>query len=321
MPVGLFHGEVAGFHGGFVGVDVFFVISGYLITTILMDDLAAGWFSLWHFYERRARRILPALMFVVLCSLPFAWMWFLPDAAEFGQSLAEGVPQRTAPSGATFASLARAAQAFAPNPGLGFECVEDRMTLDPACRTGDMPRTVLWGDSYAMHLAQALRDSLDAAPFVQHTMSSCAPIDTLAIRIADVRWQDCRAINAAAEDWVVNTVMIDTMILGAAFLAFEYPAFDADGGRLARQGLALRLVEGLGARVDRLRAAGKRVVLVAPPPENGQSLGRCVIRQKMVGVSISACDFDLGQTTPRNRAIADMLGQLGESLPVLDLAR
>ena len=61
-----------------MGVDVFFVISGYLITTILIEDIENNRFSLVNFYERRARRILPALFFVMLVCIPFAWMWMLP---------------------------------------------------------------------------------------------------------------------------------------------------------------------------------------------------------------------------------------------------
>ena len=64
----LFHAGMPGFAGGYVGVDVFFVISGFLITTILLGDLEAGRFSVLTFYERRARRILPALSLVVLCT-------------------------------------------------------------------------------------------------------------------------------------------------------------------------------------------------------------------------------------------------------------
>ena len=88
MPVILFHAGAAPFSGGFVGVDVFFVISGYLITTILIDELEQGRFSIINFYERRARRILPALFFVMLCTLPFAWAWMLPSQMkDFSLSL------------------------------------------------------------------------------------------------------------------------------------------------------------------------------------------------------------------------------------------
>ena len=88
LPVILFHAGFRTFSGGFVGVDVFFVISGYLIASIIMAELNAGTFSLVRFYERRARRILPALFVVLLACLPFAWIWLLPqDLKAFSQSL------------------------------------------------------------------------------------------------------------------------------------------------------------------------------------------------------------------------------------------
>ena len=73
---------------GYVGVDVFFVISGYLITTIIVNELEDKRFSLLGFYERRARRILPALCLVVLVTIPFAWLWLTPkDMKDFAQSV------------------------------------------------------------------------------------------------------------------------------------------------------------------------------------------------------------------------------------------
>jgi len=86
LPVVFYHAGL-GFPGGFVGVDVFFVISGYLITTLLADELGAGRFSLWRFYERRARRILPALLAVICASAIVAWALFMPtDLTLFGRS-------------------------------------------------------------------------------------------------------------------------------------------------------------------------------------------------------------------------------------------
>ncbi len=88
LPVILFHAGVDLFSGGYVGVDIFFVISGYLISSIIMSDLSDDKFTVRKFYERRARRILPALIFVVLCCLPFAWFWMLPaQLAQFGEGM------------------------------------------------------------------------------------------------------------------------------------------------------------------------------------------------------------------------------------------
>ena len=77
------------FKGGFIGVDIFFVISGYLITSIILKELVStGSFSFKYFYERRIRRILPALLFVMLVSLPFAKMYLLPvSLIDFSKSI------------------------------------------------------------------------------------------------------------------------------------------------------------------------------------------------------------------------------------------
>jgi peptidoglycan/LPS O-acetylase OafA/YrhL/lysophospholipase L1-like esterase len=83
-----FHAGFPAFDGGFVGVDIFFVISGYLITTILFDDLRKDRFSLARFYGRRVRRILPALLLMLLCCLPIAWWILVPvDLLAFAEAL------------------------------------------------------------------------------------------------------------------------------------------------------------------------------------------------------------------------------------------
>jgi peptidoglycan/LPS O-acetylase OafA/YrhL len=88
IPVVLYHAGFRRFSGGFVGVDVFFVISGYLITLLLLNDLNADRFSILTFYERRARRILPALVVVTLFCMPMACIFLMPAALkEFAESM------------------------------------------------------------------------------------------------------------------------------------------------------------------------------------------------------------------------------------------
>lgn len=88
VPVVLFHAGVTGFSGGYVGVDVFFVISGYLITHLIIKDLQNGRFSLLSFYERRARRIFPALIALILVCVPVAWVLMPPpDMKSFSASV------------------------------------------------------------------------------------------------------------------------------------------------------------------------------------------------------------------------------------------
>ena len=78
VPVVLYHAGVPWLSGGFIGVDVFFVISGFLITRVLHGELSSGRFSLIGFYERRARRILPALITVLLASFVAGYFLLMP---------------------------------------------------------------------------------------------------------------------------------------------------------------------------------------------------------------------------------------------------
>lgn len=82
VSVLLFHGGIAALSGGYVGVDVFFVISGFVIATKLAEEIEEQKFSIANFYVRRIRRILPALIFVVFGSYVAALVFFLPDAME-----------------------------------------------------------------------------------------------------------------------------------------------------------------------------------------------------------------------------------------------
>ena len=94
LAVILYHAEITIFNhqpfkGGFIGVDIFFVISGYLITSIILREIKfSGYFSFKKFYERRVRRILPVLLLVILVSLPLAWLYLLPlSFVDFSKSI------------------------------------------------------------------------------------------------------------------------------------------------------------------------------------------------------------------------------------------
>ena len=88
LPVIFYHADFSIFQGGYVGVDVFFVISGYLITSIILSEIFNTTFSIANFYERRARRILPALLFISSFTVFAAWSLLPPiEFKDFGQSL------------------------------------------------------------------------------------------------------------------------------------------------------------------------------------------------------------------------------------------
>ncbi len=88
VPVILFHIDIGLFTGGYVGVDVFFVISGFLIANILLSDISNDSFSIIRFYERRVRRIFPALFGVLIFSTIAAYFIKFPDDFKsYGESL------------------------------------------------------------------------------------------------------------------------------------------------------------------------------------------------------------------------------------------
>ena len=78
IAVMMFHAKIA-LSGGYVGVDIFFVISGYLITSVIVKDLQKGTFTFVAFWERRIRRILPAMSVVVVAVLVAGWFLLLPE--------------------------------------------------------------------------------------------------------------------------------------------------------------------------------------------------------------------------------------------------
>src|SRR5665213_609029 len=92
VPVLLYHAGIPGFPGGFVGVDIFFVISGYLICGMIDGDIRRGSFSLSTFYKRRALRILPALFTMFLVTSVLAYVYCLPvELEDYAKSLASAV--------------------------------------------------------------------------------------------------------------------------------------------------------------------------------------------------------------------------------------
>ena len=78
LSVIFFHAGFSWFQGGFIGVDVFFVISGYLITSIIQKEIDGGFFTLANFYERRARRIMPALFVTIVVTWIVALLLYMP---------------------------------------------------------------------------------------------------------------------------------------------------------------------------------------------------------------------------------------------------
>ena len=91
LVVVIFHAFPHALRAGFIGVDIFFVISGYLISSIIFERLRADTFSFWDFYARRIKRIFPALIIVMTSCYAFGWLALLTDEfAQLGKHIAAG---------------------------------------------------------------------------------------------------------------------------------------------------------------------------------------------------------------------------------------
>ncbi len=91
LSVVIFHAFPHWIKGGFIGVDVFFVISGYLISTIIFENLEKGTFSFSEFYIRRIKRIFPALLIVLAACMFFGWFVLLADEyTQIGKHVLSG---------------------------------------------------------------------------------------------------------------------------------------------------------------------------------------------------------------------------------------
>ena len=77
------------FKGGFIGVDIFFAISGYLLTLVILKGMvSANYFSLKNFYKEGIKKLLPVILFVMLVSLPLAWIFLFPTyLIDFSKSV------------------------------------------------------------------------------------------------------------------------------------------------------------------------------------------------------------------------------------------
>lgn len=88
----LFHFNILGFSAGFIGVDIFFVISGYLMTKIILDQIAQDRFSIWKFYLARGIRILPALLVLAVVVALVGWFLLIPEEYKtYGKHAASSV--------------------------------------------------------------------------------------------------------------------------------------------------------------------------------------------------------------------------------------
>ncbi len=184
------------------------------------------------------------------------------------------------------------AQIRRPNPGFSSSCeFKEIFTPKAECRNSDRPTFLVWGDSFAMHLVPGIAATSHSG-VIQATMSVCGPFVGIAPiddSIYNRAWAErCLSFNQSVLDYLATAKSIEVVVLSSPFSQYLdeprdddiWRTLDKRTGRLEEYKPDLaRSVEALRSTIEMIRAYGKRVVIVAPPPTAGFDVGRCLERK------------------------------------------
>lgn len=232
-----------------------------------------------------------------------------------------GAPFRTAPNGIRYSDFL-SDEKLEFNVGLDRACVKslDSAIASPVCRTSDNPSVLLWGDSYAMHLAKWLEYSDSAADVgvQQITKGACWPILGVAGReLSPAQARDCVAFNDAVLEWVSKQASISTVILSSPFHTAG-DVIDRAGRTIDNSDDTYGQAHILST-IQSLRALKKRVVIVSPPPNSGSDIGDCLLYAILWEDDLSRCDFTTRDYTDARIKSYRLLDEIGKDVPVVHL--
>lgn len=262
----------------------------------------------WRFVEvparQRGRWPLPSRTAVFAASTAVAASFIAVGGAGY---FTAGFPDRWGPE------IARLEARTVFNRGLAIEC-EEGFSLSPNCRTGERPEVLLWGDSYAMHLADGLKASAPLT-FIQHTKARCGPFMGIAPISATnpLAWaKQCLQFNDQVIDYARRTKSLKFAVLSSPFSQFvgeNARVLTRDGKIVRGQDVAMASFR---RTLDMLVELGIQPIIVAPPPSPGFDAGRCVLRAAKRGVSSDVCSFSLKAAIDRRRAVVDFLNAFAD---------
>jgi hypothetical protein len=199
----------------------------------------------------------------------------------------------------------------------------------PECRTSPSPRMGVWGDSFAMHLVPGIVATTDVG-VVQATRSSCGPfVDVAPFDDTDITigWaKECIAFNDSVIEYLEGASSIQTVVLASPFRHYVDGAAAPQPYRLLhRRGGSYTVGDGgvtealraMKATVARIRALGKRVVVVAPPPADGETnIAECLERRALglpvFGTAHSDCSLSVLSYRRHASRVLDFLARLPE---------
>ena len=204
---------------------------------------------------------------------------------------------RTSLSGQSFEDLEKR---IARNRGLSPDCASFTENLKN-CTVGNAPTALLWGDSYAMHTANALKSSRTQLSFIQHTLSACSPVLDIAVQneTHGIPFAEkCIAFNQDTLDWLANQPNIKFVILGSPWSTVTDPSSKIYNPKTKQVGLAGELGwQQFALTMSKIKELGKIPVVITATPTNGNEHGACVMRSLANKSDPTVCNFDVSEDT------------------------
>lgn len=237
----------------------------------------------------------------------------LSSAGGFGFILQseKGFDQRVIREGVTYRDL----DAFTKiNHGFGKTCIPDNTLALTDCANSKKPNALLWGDSFAMHLVDALLSSPTHLEFRQQTFSSCPPIlDYARIPKKNVKsWvEKCISYNKTTLAWIKSTPEIEYVILSSPFTYDRSAVISGEEKTPTAEVYYDLLVQTVSAIVE----AGKKPVIVSPPPASGKNIASCW-RRAFLFNKTETCDF---VNTAKREETNNLLSYRVKNAPIIRL--
>lgn len=210
------------------------------------------------------------------------------------------------------------------NYGLSQKC-EGNYPLPDVCTTSDKPEVLLWGDSNAMHLAQALTASNPEAKLVQATMSVCGPMLDVAPNDNNSKYVEdwsmrCIAFNDSVFAYLKDQSSIKYVVLSSAFRQYLNPNWKLltrDGSKLESRGNAESYFLNT---LKSIEEAGKIPIVISPTPQDGRNIGNCILKSVIHKLPTDLCDVSLETAKQTEPIIYEFLTNIGRSYEVIWLS-
>jgi hypothetical protein len=209
------------------------------------------------------------------------------------------------------------------NHGISNECTEkmniSKVINNPNCKIGNEPKILLWGDSYAMHLYQALFQSSVAQELGirQIALSQCMPNISLALTGSVTKYNECISYNTQVMKHIKES-KYDFVVIASPFNIIGQSLYDKSGNRQYIENVAdlTKILRETGDFIERLGAAP---IFVMPPPTDGKNLGNCAVGELWWGRNLNKCDYLENQIPTEQMNVYAALKGVGEVYPVVDL--